>query len=337
MSTTFSPVVSEMPSLQQRPRISEVLFQGGDQTFASLAVIPSNVRAVESAIRFANGINPFVALVGPSGWGKSHMLFAAAKQFRFELRRLPIPVVSAADWHVDSRLRSIEGPLILDNAQDLISKTRSRLQLQITLERRVRAGKPTMLSFTESKMTRAIRQSLPDFRQWVVAVLKPPTPSERQKVVQRISESENMSISDSLVNVMATKLEGNGRTFLGALKRLRLIQNDWSDDASTLRACGVMNLFLCANSGWDLREQIAELAKHLDEHDQGQVSSFDLAVYVMLRVANLPESEVAGFFRIAPAKAYAYANRFQTLVDSNVEASESLHRFVRRIVAQLSN
>lgn len=337
MESTFAPVVDCVPPTQIRPRISDVLFHGGEQTFTNLAVVGTNVRAVESAIRFANGVNPFVAIIGPSGWGKSHMLFAAARQFRYELRRLPIPVMSAADWHADARMRTIDGPLILDNAQDLINKTRSRIQLQLALERRVRAGKPTLLSFTEAKLTRGIRQSLPQYRDWVVAVIKPPTAPEREKVLLRLAEAESMTISESLSRIMASKLEGNGRTLLGALKRLRLVQNDWRDDGSALRACGLVDLFLCANSSWDLREEIADLAKELSEEDREVVSSFDLALYTMLRVAHLPESEVARFFRIPPAKAYAYANRFADLVSSNPDAFEASQRFVRRIVAELSS
>lgn len=327
------PIVSDIAA---RPRISDVLFSSADHTFESIAVLQSNVRAIESAFRFSNGINPFVAIIGPSGWGKTHILQAASRHFRIDLGNPHVPVISAIDWLADARLRSFSGPLILDNAQDLIQRTRSRIQLQLTLERRVRSGKPTMMAFTESKLTRGIRSTLPNFRDWVVAVVKPPTVPEREKIVRKMAESEGLILSDTLIKLFASKLEGNGRTLIGALKRLRLTQQTiWLDPHATLKACGILNPFFATNSGWDLREHVGDIAKSLAPDERGKVVPFDLALHTMLRVADLGETNVAKFFRIEPAKAYSYAQRFASRVESDPDARAIADRFIDRVVDTL--
>ena len=63
---------------RQAPRLSEVLFETSRATFAAYAPLPSNVEAIDAALRFSAGHEILVALVGPSGWGKSHLLGAAA-------------------------------------------------------------------------------------------------------------------------------------------------------------------------------------------------------------------------------------------------------------------
>ena len=61
-------------------KLSNVLFERRVATFNSLAALPSNVEAIEAALMFSAGLNPFVAIVGPSGWGKSHLLGATSSR-----------------------------------------------------------------------------------------------------------------------------------------------------------------------------------------------------------------------------------------------------------------
>lgn len=322
------------PFLRPRPRLSEVLLKSPDHTFESFAVTNSNVRAAESALRFVRGINPFVVLIGPSGWGKSHLLAAAAYMLGLETKS-KVSVIAGPEFLADSRLQSSSAPLVLDNAQDLIAKTRSKYQLQLTLERRFRSGKPTLLSFTEGKVTRAIRGTLPNFREWLIAPLKAPSQSERVRILRRMAQAEGMRLSETLTRIMATRLDGNGRTFLGALCRLQVVQAEWMDHSSTLRACGILNPFFASNPGWDLRELIAEAAKDLDPADRKAIVPFDLSLYVMLNVAMLVESDVARFFRIEPGKAFGYANRFSQRVESEPETAAAADRFVSKVVSLL--
>lgn len=303
-------------------------------TFESIAPLRSNIRAIESGVRFAGGVNRFVAIHGPSGSGKTHILSAAAKRLRSEIGA-HVPVLSAADWLADARLRAMGGPLILDNAQDLVNKTRSRCQLQLALERRVRAGKSTLLAFTEPRVTRAMRQSLPTFREWVVAEIAEPSAAERARIVRKMSESLGIALDDDLVRILACRMAGSSTALKGALTRLSLQSADWVGSLATVRACGVLDLFFASNPEWDLREHVSDCARLLPAEDMAHVSPFDLAVYTMLRIALLPEDRVAKFFRIEPAKAYGYAGRFEERVLSCSAVAGVASRFLDRLAAQL--
>jgi chromosomal replication initiation ATPase DnaA len=318
-----------------RPRISEVLFQHRERGFDSIACVQSNVRAVELAVRFASGVNPFVAIIGPSGWGKTHLMTAAARQWSLDPSNSAIRYTTALSYSADPKLRAYNGPLIIDDAQDLISRTRPRIELQWAIERRVKAGRPTMLSFTETKLTRAIRGTMHQYREWVVAIIKAPTLAERESIVRKLADFESIHLSDPLVKAMVSKIEGNGRTLQGALTRLKTVSHHWPDSTATIKALGILAPVRSA-SDWDLREHIATVAHQLSAEEREHAVPFDLAVYMMLKVALLPESEIARFFRIEPARVYAYATRFAEQVARDEHTAQVLERFINRVVTSLN-
>src|SRR5688572_30068178 len=119
------PVIKEAETVRENPRLSEILFEAPFRSFGTLAALPSNVRAIESGLLFASGIHPFVAVVGPSGWGKSHLLHAVATRLG-EDECLPPEVLSAQDW-IAGGMRSDSGrALLLDNVQDALEGGRPR-------------------------------------------------------------------------------------------------------------------------------------------------------------------------------------------------------------------
>ncbi len=317
------------------PNASEMLFATKLRSLRSFAALPSNVHAVESALLFANGLQPFVSIVGPSGWGKTHLLDAAAEQCAAGIRAARTPIHCATSWSAEPHHASCVEPLILDNVQDALSKPRRRIQLRIALERRMRAGWPTLLAVTADACDRRLRATLPSVREWILAEISPPTTSERILVVGQIAESERLVLGDSLRRILATRLQGNGRTIVGALKRLKLHGADWTSPQAVLRACGVLNPFFAANANWDLREHLYEVANGLSSEELAGFRASDLAVYGMLRVALLSEADVARFFKSEPAQVYLLASKVeQSLVESESKGEHG-RRFVERAVETL--
>lgn len=322
-------------SWQISPVLSDILLNPKPRGFNSFAVVPSNVRAVEGGLLFANGLLSQIAIVGPSGWGKSHLLEAIAQHISKERGPRSHEIWSAADWVVASRNRSSNHVLILDNVQDAMSKARSRQQLRLALERRVKAGWPTVLSFTENKVSRSVRAALPNFREWSVVVIRPPDVEEREVVVNHIAQAEGIVLALELRRILAQRLEGNGRTLIGAFKRLKLNGSKWATSEDVLRACGILNPFFASNSAWDLRDHIVDVASSLPSNSANPPS--DLAVYSMLKIAQLCEVDVARYFEIEPAKAYAIAQRVSAAVRQNTDAREESRRFVESVVAALQS
>lgn len=326
-------LIEEAQEGSRTPRLSEVLFDRPRASFASFAPLPSNVESVEAALRFSAGVEPLVALVGPSGWGKSHLLGAAA--VRMAKSAPPVRLTPVEDYLRAGGSVDVQGALILDDCQEILGKPKMRLMLQLLLERRVRAGRPTMLAFTLPRPTRAMMGLLPLERSWLTATLQVPASQERATLIEQMASAEGLAFSPRLVRVLATRMHGNGRTLSGALKRLRLAGASWLDAGATLRACGLLDPFFADNPAWDLKGKVTQLAER-NRVRFGRVLPADLAIYTMLRIACLGEADVARTLDIEPSAAYLRASRFAAEVAVDPVAATYVDRFVELIVESLT-
>jgi energy-coupling factor transporter ATP-binding protein EcfA2 len=315
------------------PRLSEVLFRTPRRGFGSFAALPSNVQAIEAAMLFANESLDLVALVGPSGWGKTHLLEAVGGVLERHGRGR-IGIMSSSEWAQASFRHDPRMPLLLDNVQESLERPKERMRLQLALQRRVRAGLPTFLCFTAPKVSRSIKSFLPLSRTWFIAPIDTPKPCERELVIRQMAATEDLDLSDVLVKLLAQRMLGNGRTLQGALKRLKLSGQKCGDIQHVLRACGVLNPFFADCSSWDLRDHILEIAAACAPDRR---SAEDLAVYTMLRIALLPEACVAQYLDLPPAQAYARAADFEQRLSESSEARQNVRQFLSQVVDALQN
>ena len=326
-------LLNGQPGTPHVPKLSEVLFERKEHSFASLAAMPSNVEAIEAALQFAAGMADFVAIVGPSGWGKTHLLRAVAYRLSLDGGAFLDPA-SATEFLATPQRLEANQPLVLDDVQDVLGKARQRLALRFALERRVRAGRPTILAFTSPKPTRQIRAFLPGARDWSVVSMGEPTADERVLLLNQMATAEGLALSPRLVKILADQMHGNGRTLSGALKRLRLTDPSWLDTGGTLRALGLLEPFFADNSGWDLKRRILRLA---DRHRAqfGKVNPLDLAIYTMLREAGLAESDVARCTDLSNSDVYQRAVRFQKQLETCDVTRANVRQFVELVVGSL--
>lgn len=316
------------------PRLSEVLFEQRERTFASLAALPSNVEAIEAAHMFSTGKSPLVAIVGPSGWGKSHLLQAVARRLALECEATP-DCLSVHDY-LAGAARPEASHLLLDDVQDFLARPRPRMEIRLALERRVRSGRPVMLAFTVPKPSRQIRSFVPSSRDWTFATMGEAHPAERVLVLNQMALAEGLTLSPRLVRILANQMHGSARTLAGALKRLRLAGAQWLDAEDTLRALGILDLCFVDNCGWDLKIKILKIAD-ASKTQFAKVAALDLALYVMLHKANLGESDVARALGITPAAAYQRASRFQEQASACDATVAYVRQFIELVVSSLAN
>jgi hypothetical protein len=322
----LSPPISVSDDAQPERNVS---------SFASIAPMPSNVHAIEAALLFATGHRTKVALVGPSGWGKSHLLDAVASRISQE-SQFGVQVLDLQRY-LASPLRYEHHPaVIIDDVQEVLGRTKLRQGLKFHLDRRVKLAKPTILAFTSPEITRQIKMLLPVSREWTIACLGVPEPRERIRLLNQMATDEGLSLSPRLIEIMARHLYGDGRQLSGALTRLRLFGIDWMDAPATLRACGLLGPFFADNAGWDLSDRILKAA---EAHSAlfPKVSCFEMALYTMLNEASLAESDVARIANVEPAEAHGKAVRFRKELEASSAVRTCVAQFVELVVQSIGD
>src|SRR5690349_8406287 len=107
-----------------RPRLSDAINGRAITSLQTLTALPSNIQAIEAGMRVADGTYPFVAVAGPSGWGKSHLLAAIADQIN-RARADAAIVVSALQWLKYPHRAEALGDLLVDDVQDVLGQPRA--------------------------------------------------------------------------------------------------------------------------------------------------------------------------------------------------------------------
>lgn len=301
------------------------------RTFEDIVTLPSNVHAVETAQLFAAGTSPFVALVGPSGCGKTHLIEAATHALHALEPGCWPHVISAKEWTQPMAGGKMLAPWLIDNVQAGIGQHKTRLQMRLALERRVRAGRPTLVAITADRPTRALSAFLPNQNAWVIATIAAPTQPERMQLISKMAERHGLALSESLQVILAQNLQGDGRTLEGACKRLRLAGCQWMDPVESLKALGLLAPMFSGNSTWDLRDAILEIAEGCNQSEVCR----DLAMYVMLKIALLPEANVATFFEVEPCAVYGRTLAFEKRLESNEVLRKRTRWFVEEVVDRL--
>lgn len=327
-------VLNVFGDVQRVSQLSDLIFTGNTHSFSNIAALPSNVQAVEASLMFAAGMSSFAVLVGPSGWGKTHLLNAAASHLNLQGHQ-NIEVRTVEDFlNNQSRIDSTK-PLILDDAQIVLSRPRFRILLRLALERRVRSGRPTLIALTSVKPLRSMGAIIPNIRRWMVSEVQKPSKSENILLLNQLAKNEDVKLSSALSQLLSLKLNGNGRTFLGALRRLKLEADDWSERSSVLRACGILEPFFSDNSDWDLRHRILKEANRNRVKFPG-LKPEELACYTMLREANLCEQSVAQYLNYEPSEVYLISSRFGRLASSDPSVGSQVSQFVECVIDSLS-
>ncbi|MBS1719790.1 MAG: hypothetical protein JST35_05015 [Armatimonadetes bacterium] len=313
--------ISPVPEAGSRGynRLSQVLATDENVQFGSFAPLPSNVSAAEAALLFACGMEQFVAIVGPSGWGKSHLVRAA--RTRLSLEAGPTPTLtSALDFIAAPGRFDLTAPLLLDNVQDAMKLTRSRLRLRLALERRVRGGRPTFLAFTSPMGATWLKSHLPSASDWTLATIREPKNDERFILVNHLARAYSMEIGSGLAGMIATTISGNGRTLRGVLQRLSMYGSGWQGSTATIRALGILNSFFADSPTWDLVQMAIDAE-----------TSRDLTTYTLLRVAQLPEDLVAQRLGSNPGAIYRTTQSVARRLATSPDAQRQLDLYLDRL------
>lgn len=275
----------------------------GKTGFDSFTALPTNIGAIEATIRFAEGTSPFVAIFGPSGWGKTHLLSAVERKLA-ETEESTVAIRSALTWTRSTTRQDLTPVLILDDLQDVFSHPRARHLVRQSIEYRVRTGRRTLVALTTDMPVRKLKSMLPFSGDWLWAAIAEPGIDERQLVVYQIASECQLHLSRPIARLIARHLNGNGRSIRGAIHRLRLVKRDWSKNLDVLPACGVLSPYLLGHEGWDPRDTVWEAVQRVCADRNLRLGEGEILSYLLLDDVGLSEGEVASFLKVTPAKAY---------------------------------
>jgi hypothetical protein len=143
------------------------------------------------------------------------------------------------------------------------------------------------------------------------------------EVVRRMALIEGIRLSDQMLRLMSVHLHGNGHSLLGALRRLRLVKNNWLQPTDVMYGCGLLSPYMMGQDGWDPRDAVFEGVSRAMENETGARNRcFDLCAYFMLVEMSLSEQQVATFFGVGPGEVYAMAVRTQARLRDEAFADE---------------
>jgi len=327
LQTSRGPVVDL--DAESSIRISQALYQPRREGFSSFLALPCNIRATESCLMFATGLIGFSCIVGPQGSGKSHLLQCVQRTYRMEsgydLRTYNLPDLLKIDPLFDS-----PRPLIIDMAEIAFRTPRLKHRLRLVLERRVRTGKPTLIAFEGSKVSRPIRGLLAYSRNWNTVELGEPSPQERLLLLRHLAQSLEMEISESILRLMALKLPGTGHALVGGLQRLRVMHRRWMGPEREPRAAGVLAHDLTGGDGWDVRDHVMELLElpAFRSAFPREADRTAFAAYYLRDVMSLPEEDVAGVLHLRDGQVHRFAKEVESgkIVSDHVKLRDSLTR-----------
>ncbi len=232
-----------------QPSHALILTPGGMRVIAQL---PSNARALSACAEFPRRPGDRLALSGPSGWGKSHLIGMVCSRLGPEQSDL----VKASAFLDDPELIHTPRVLILDGGERIRFHAQARHALLVALEQRRRRGQSTLISFAGSSSAPARRLLAGSGSQWQFAAIGEPNLAEREAIVVEMGRAVGVPLHRALKGVLAVQLRGNGHSLLSALRRLKESRMDCRRVKNLLPALGVVLPFLHDENGWDARDEV---------------------------------------------------------------------------------
>ncbi len=293
--------------------LSDVLL-GDSCHWSGFAALPSNFAAFEAAMRVAHGLSSFAVIVGPSGWGKTHLLQAASERVASQYQ-IESVIHSPNSFLAIPESQNPSQPVLVDGVQDILRLPRLKHRFMMRLRERTRLRRPILLALESEPQSKLLRELAMLRVKPAVFPITVPTASERELIVMNVALTMGLQLHRTLAKLIARHVDGNGRSILGALNRLALYGNDWSCESNLPRALGITLPFLRGRDGWDLRDSVYEAvcAALCDTCDAERLKSW--LCWSLRDLLKLPEDQVSAFINITPGEVHSLTQRVKTWKD----------------------
>lgn len=228
-----------------RQRISSVIGGYNEYTFDNFIVGQSNKFAHAASVAVANepactcdsdsfSYNPLF-IYGPSGLGKTHLLYAIINQIKFNRRDLKIVYVKGEEFTnqlIDSiskktpeqfreKYRTAD-VLLIDDIQFIAGREATQEEFFHTFNALYEDHKQIILtSDRPPKDIQTLEDRLKTRFEWgITADIKPPDADLRAAIIKKKAAAINISLENEVINFLAENLKSNIRQVEGAIKKL---------------------------------------------------------------------------------------------------------------------
>lgn len=305
---------------------------GLDILSPNYAPLSCSLDALRSVDRFARGVVSNVAIGGPSGWGRSHLLrVASAAIWLYQCER--VQVHDARSWIESSREPLTSKPVLLDDVHDALATPRTRHHLLSVLRRRSELQRATLISFHANPEMQSLR-GLFATSSWYYTTIREPGIEDRERMVAQFARKRSARISPFGMRLIALMVGGSAHSIEGAIRRLKLVTADWSDPAKILELSGLLLPYREEGSSIDPREVIHdEVGSALIGLGFKSRDRKAIIATVMFDHAHITEHEIADTLMVRPGDVYTMVQSIRSRKDDKMLDSAMNVAVIRSIQA----
>ncbi len=243
MTLTVLEEREDLKQSLQNPENKNELFGSNEYTFDTFIVGTSNIFAFQAATAVSNKpgttYNPLF-IYGPSGLGKTHLLYAIANRIqrtRPELRicyvkgdQLTNELVQAIGQGTTAQFRERYREcdlLLMDDVQFIAGKDQTQVEFFHTFNTLYEANKQIVLTADRppSEMRHLEERLRTRFQQGLLADIQPPDYETRIAIIRKKACSMGLEIPDSLVEYIAENITANVRQLEGTIRKILAYQD----------------------------------------------------------------------------------------------------------------
>ena len=234
----FEPEDDDYISEEDRDKIVKYFDRPNSYTFENFVIGSSNAFAVAAAKSIAekpsSEFNPFF-LYGPSGIGKTHLLYAIANKI-FETRPDKKIIYLKGEDFTNTLIESLNAGtmslfrkkyrsadvLLVDDIQFIAGKKQTQEEFFHTFDTLFENNKQIILSSDSSPSEISILEDRlkSRFSSGLIQDIQLPDLELRLAILRKKSENAGLSLSDEILEFLADKLHSNIREIEGVIKKL---------------------------------------------------------------------------------------------------------------------
>jgi len=333
-----------------------------EYAFENFVITPANQFVYNIAKTVAEnpgGVHNPLFIYGKSGAGKTHLVKAIENEIKSQCSDLKVVYITTEDFLnelteaiPEKRMQAFHNKfrnldvLLIDDFQFISGKHLLQEELFYTFDSLIDKGKRIVLASDRPQsdldiLTEDLRSSIIS---GVIAEIKPPEFETRVEVIKKKSEELEFTISDELIEYIATKVQNSIRDIEGVVKKLFAINaiSNKNPDKELVDEI-IESVFCLVNSNEEIAKRIIkEVSKTfgVSEYDvranvknRCVTSARQYAIYIIRELTDMTLDEIGGLFGDKKHSTVLYACE---TIEEKLEYNPALQKVIDDIIENVT-